>query len=328
MDIIMIWNDPSLKVARDAFTNMVFSTPFRVVCEELGLVSSSEMELIIETYWLPWQKNVYDWLKMFGVCPYMVRKLPGTKHRIPAVPPLGTGYISTGMDESREQFFEWRYYPTNELGMAQNPAAVARMGTNEPEPNVHWVISDHPPLCNGAYTSLVSTLLQDYQTCKQLRDSMELASYQGTHMPYIFEHHPPKSTAIDDNIIALDNYGERAAGAMMSQVEGLNARKARMKASEFLAAIQMAHAQNSRRSDSEYASSSDIYALNSNADRQSMNRNSAGIIEKSWPLRPDFHYVQPAKPVLFGKYFLLSFTCEGDLATCCQIEKIKPWFCF
>ena len=61
-DIFRIYHSTtSIKNARNAFLSMVLRNPFEVQIPALDLKNDREMEILIETYWMPWLKDVYDW---------------------------------------------------------------------------------------------------------------------------------------------------------------------------------------------------------------------------------------------------------------------------
>ena len=122
-DVVVIWNSAALKLARDAFVNIVFSEAFTVHCKAFNAKHSPVIAVLIENHWLKWQKDVYDWLKQFGVCPYMLHNIPGAPgHKVPVVPDRSSGYITTGLDDKMRQYFHWRYHSndgfTINVGMA------------------------------------------------------------------------------------------------------------------------------------------------------------------------------------------------------------------
>ena len=88
----MYRNVPAIRVARDTFLSMVLCGPFTVSIPKLGLKSDTDMNRMIERYWMPWLRSAYDWMKMYGVCPYyFVRPKGQDLHQIPKVPDVELG---------------------------------------------------------------------------------------------------------------------------------------------------------------------------------------------------------------------------------------------
>ena len=173
LDIFNMYHStPSMKVARDAFMSMTLCAPFEVQIPALNLTSNGDLKVLIETYWMPWLRTVYDWLKMFGVVCYYFKRVRKTDHYYPVVPEYGSGYISTWINDKHEQKWKWYWTHTAQL---------------EEEKTMHWITSNHYPTIHGVLRSPCSTLLDDYRTVKILRESLEVASTQAARPPYLFE---------------------------------------------------------------------------------------------------------------------------------------------
>ena len=69
----------SIKIAREAFLSMTLCAPFRFHIPKINLHSNADMELIIERHWMPWLRQVYDWVKLIGICPYYFERPAGQK---------------------------------------------------------------------------------------------------------------------------------------------------------------------------------------------------------------------------------------------------------
>lgn len=279
---------PNIKVARDAFASIVFCAPFTVETKSLPLKLSEEIEVLIERYWIKWQQDVYDWLKMFGVCPYIKEKVRGTLHKVPVVPPFGSGYISTFINKKHQQKWKWYWNHT--------PGHVGQ-SLNTEEKRMDWVIGAHPPTIFGQYTSPVSTMVNDYRTLKILRESLEVAAYQGARPPFLYEHHPPKDGSSQDHLVSLEAFGERAAGTMMEEVERMTARKAQIRTSDLMSNLMQTYMHNKHLNGAgkKYPGATPYQQLSEDQARRA-DIETPGIFTRSFPLRPDFKYVQPAQP--------------------------------
>jgi len=181
---------PNLLLARDAFVSMILKCPATVTLKTLNQKQTKELEILMELYWLKWKIDMYDYLQMFGIAPWYWKKLQGTDHHIPVVPPFLSGYFTTYLDSRHEQQFNY-YYNDNEKTVS----------------GMYFEIKGHPPTLNGQFTSPVSTILSDYKTCKILRQASELAWYQQPRQQHIIEHHPAKNYPGDDNLVTLESFG-------------------------------------------------------------------------------------------------------------------------
>src|SRR5690606_16812488 len=108
------------------------------------------MELIIERHWMPWLRQVYDWVKMIGICPYYFEKPAGQKeHQVPIVPDIELGYITVFVNKRHKLDYKWYWNHGHEQGHAKN---------------MLWVITDHAPTKTGALKSPLASLLSQYRT--------------------------------------------------------------------------------------------------------------------------------------------------------------------
>jgi hypothetical protein len=71
---------PTCKTARDIFVSVVLKCPPMVRLQSMPGGVSKELELLLDHQWRNWAESLYDWIKMFGICPYLYRRVPGTVH--------------------------------------------------------------------------------------------------------------------------------------------------------------------------------------------------------------------------------------------------------
>ena len=98
---------PYIRIARDAFISMALHCPPTLSLKSLRGIQSPELDLLMEMYWLPWLRDMYDWLKVFGVCPWYFERVEGTDDVIPVVPGMDQGYITTYVNKKHRQKFKW-----------------------------------------------------------------------------------------------------------------------------------------------------------------------------------------------------------------------------
>ena len=280
-DIIELYHTtPSIKMARDAFVSMVFCGAFKVIMKTLPLQNNRELEILIELYWVRWQRDVYDWIKMFGVAVYYFKRVSKSNHFIPIVPPVGSGYITTYMTRDHEQRFKW--YWMGEVRVSEDTG-------------VHWVLSDHLPTIHGQYRSPVHTLLPDFRGLRDFRRDARTASFGRANPPFIYEHRPPKGGPHDDNLIMLDAFSDKSAGAVLDMEGNLQKRKARISSQNLFDTISRAHMRNMRaslartvRRRGPFKASEDVF--------DKWEDENPGFYTRAVPLAAHHHYVSPAQP--------------------------------
>jgi hypothetical protein len=272
---------PYIQVSRSAFIGMVLECPPEIKLKSFPLAQSEEMQMLLKLYWLPWLQNMYIWIKIFGICPWYVKRLRGTPHSIPVVPPFGSGYMTTHMDaKTHEQVFHW--YWTN---------------TTEPEPNMFFEFGPsalQKPTLAGEFTSAMSALLDEYRTIKIVRQATEIATYHQARPQHIFEFHPPRNNPGDDNLVNLEAFGEKIAGSVQRQQEALRGAKMTLRADQLYDSVLRASAAN-KGVQLKFGASP---IMQSEERGQQWERENAGMIDRGIPLRPDFHYKTAAQPKL------------------------------
>lgn len=308
---------PNIQVARDAFASIVFCAPFTVTTKSLALQESDEVRVLIEQHWLKWQNDVYDWLKMYGICPYYLERVGRTVHRYPVVPPFGTGYITTYVKvkaNKQKQAFKWYW---NGHG---NPTVQQAMGYDK---DVEFIIGHHAPTIQGQLTSPVSTLIDDYRALRIVREAMETATHQAARPVHLFEHHPPKNGTVDNHLVSLEFGGERAAGAMLEQVEAMQQRKAQIKTSDLVQSLLESALHNKRLNG---LTPSGPFKELSQDRRRAMDMENPGLYSRSFPLRADYKYVQAASPKILTDFQKLEKHVDTKAASVMDfpLELIQP----
>jgi hypothetical protein len=272
-DVRQLYNYHAIQVARQNYIDTVFCGPFHVSIPPLGIAATQELEALIRSYWVPWQRDVHDELNQVGICPFHFKRVRGTVHWRPAVPKPGTGRITTYADpKTHEQKFRWYW---------QN--------SSEDDKTTHWITNHNAPALNGRLRSPVASLLPDYRTIVRMREDLEYASKQSTHMPYIWEYHPSKLNRGDDGLSTLE-YGEGIAGMVVTQYERLKQVKARVNTDALKQSMIRQHIANGKIMPPKKGS------LWTEAQADVLERGNPGLVDRSVHLPPDFRYVAAQKP--------------------------------
>ena len=268
----------SIKNARNAFLSMVLRNPFEVQIPALEMSNDREMEILIETYWMPWLKNVYDWIKMLGIAPYRFIRVKKTDHYFPSCPEWGTGYITTYVDKNHEQKFKWYWKDAQD---------------QQEEKAMHWVKGHDYPSIDGTLRSDMNTLLKEFRTVSVLRESLEVGSTQAARPPILLEHHPPKNDNGDDGLTTLENFGEKVAGIMQQKRESMFSHKMRIRTDDLIAGLVNTAIANEQARVTYGTGGRMLYSENR---RDAWERNNTGLLDRVVPLNADYVYKAVAKP--------------------------------
>lgn len=273
LDVYEIYhNHPYTKRSRDAFVSMVLQNPPEIVMTSENKEAGPELAMVMQTYYLPFLQTMYDWLKMLGVCPWYYRRIRGTVHLYPCVPPWGSGYITTYLDKRHEQQFLWYWNDTREV-----------------DRNMHFERTAHVPSLTGTLTSPVSSLIADWKTQRIVRQSTDIAAYQQVRRQHIFEHHPAKNQIGDDNLTTLESFGEGLAADVMAMQEGLANAKVTLRSD----ALRDAITTTTRNNQGIRKTKGTGPFVRSEEHAEQWERENAGLLDHAVHLKPDFVY----KPV-------------------------------
>jgi len=182
LDIMEIYNSStSVKSSVDGFLSMVLQCPAKVTLKRAFLQSSDELKYLMKTHWLAWQRNLYIWLTIYGVCPWYFIKIRGTIHKYPKTPPFGSGYIETFLDKNYIQGFQWKW----------NGGKI--------EKKMKFEVRSHPPTVNGGFTTPIMALIPDYRMIKIARGAKEQAWVMQATPQHVIEYNPSRSIVETDS---------------------------------------------------------------------------------------------------------------------------------
>ena len=255
-----------VSVAKDSFLAMVLKCPAVIRMESLPMEESEELKYLLKTYWLPWKRDMYMWLKMFGICPWYFKKLRGTPHKYPVVPKFGSGHISTYLSNRHEQRFKWTWM------------------NGKDDSKMHFETNTYAPTIFGEIVSPIVSLLEDYRSLKIARKALETAWQCQAQPQHILEFKPTiKYNDQQDALIRFgdwDNWQERKAETDKA-----------MRGYAYAGSAKVKNAQNTVQN-----------AIRSNRDaqtgraRKQTEVENANILKNIVPLPPDFIYKTAATP--------------------------------
>lgn len=274
-DCIEIYNKlPYIQIARNYFISMILRCPPEVKFKTLKQENPKELELILEIKYLPWLIAMYNWLKVLGVFPWYFESLGDSIHKYPVVPAMDSGYITTYIDKKHRQQFKW-YWNTEP----------------ESEKKMFFVYDEgHLPSPTGKLRSSIASLIHEYRSAKIAREMSEMSWYQQAHPQHIFEFHPPRNVPADDNLMNLESFGEKIAGTVMSQQEGMKNRKFTIQRDYLEESLSRSYYKN-KGMKKRYGP-----FMKSDTEKQQWELENASIVEKGIPLNADFTYKHVPAP--------------------------------
>lgn len=302
----MFRHEPSISSARESYLATTLCAPFTFRIPKMGVMSKKDMEGIIERHWMPFLRRVYDWTRMFGICPYFFER-KGDFHQIPVVPDPELGYIRVRVNPKTHRL-EYKWYWNHGTQVHQ-------------EKKMLWVITDRAPTARGEYRSVMSSLLPRYRTILVLRRSLERAAVQNTSVPHLLEYHPSAATAKNDDLTQMvANFGEKAAGLSKARQELARAKDIRVRTDELMHQIRQVHggqliagAQRERT------------LMWTDTPEDVLERMDTGL-DRMVPLRPDFKYVAPARASVVAELerYQNAFDVDAAAAMGYAYELIRP----
>jgi virulence-associated protein VapD len=272
---------PVIQLARKSFLSMTLSEPFTFKIPKIGMKSGSDMMRVVRAYWMPWIRTVYDWIRKFGICPYYFERKG--EHLVPRVPDFDLGFITVVTTAKHELLYRWYW----------------NHGTQtEQEQNMLWVITEGHPSPTGSLRSSLASLLPTYRSLIKLRDAQDVAATQAARPVHILEYHNSTGgrTADDDLTTLSASFTPKAAGLARARRQALESNEIRIRQNELRNQLRRLNQQNN-------AESLAPRTLWTDAPEKQMDEIDSGWGNRVIPLRPDFHYVQSAKPSLVADFY-------------------------
>lgn len=225
-DLLEIYNRPAIRAARNALLSMVLPGPFYFSIPKLGVYNNEEMRQLIDLYWMPWARQLWDGCRLFGVCPYFFVKRGD--HMIPQVPDftLGTMAVLTNT-KTREVSYKW--YDTQQQDAAKD---------------IRWAVTEFAPTADGTIRSACACLLPDYRSLVKIRHAQDVVVTQRAHPPHIIEMVPdPKAGQDQDLMYMRADYG-KAAGIGQQRLEEARQAETRQRTAALKQALRATQAAN------------------------------------------------------------------------------------
>lgn len=302
-DLINMWHsEPVFHLAHTFFMSVTLCGPFEFSIPRMKLKNKKDLNPIIESYWIPWQKMAWKIVSMIGVCPYYFANI--NEHSVPMIPELdmGTIYIQTTKQHTRE--YKWRY------------------NDQQHDTNMYWITGLYPPSAMGKLRTAIAALLPQYKTILVLQDALQKAAVQNSEPTHILEHHPPAATATNDDLTHLvATFGEKSAGLSKARMEEARANEIRVNMANMLKQMNEVHRSNLRN-----GAMSNKKLMWTDLEEDVVERMDAGMTNRTFPLSPFYKYVQSSRANVVADLnahrhtFILAAAAAMDFA----IEFIQP----
>lgn len=306
LDIMhMFKHVPEIYIARESFLSMTICGPFTYSIPALGLVSNKDMSRIISRFWIPWQRKIMDNVKQVGFCPFYLEKVG--EHEIPVVPDMDLGLIT--VEVTKKHKFKYNWYWNH--GFEQTR-----------ENGMYWILSDYAPARDGTIRSALASLLPQYRLLRVIEKALASAATQNANPTHVMEYHPNAATAKNDDLTTLvANFGEKVAGVSKNRQDRANSREIRVKTKEFMEQTRAVHNINMYNG---MMKQRKIMWTDTTVDE--LERMDSGFSDRMVPLRPDFKYVQAAKPTIVTDYEKHRSAFAMNAAACMDysLEFIQP----
>lgn len=224
----LIWqicyDTPTLRLARAKFQDRLFDLPFEV---SLGQSSKSIFltdrmrENVIKREWMPWLRQMHDWITMYGIAPYYFEGLSlnravgrsngkstggtaddrsnngsnrsgsstasaNSKTFVPRCPDIFTGDIEIYLRDGKVQY-QWRW--SQQSGHKK---------AGDIDKTMHFMVKD-PPTSAGDYTTTLSALVKDTQQLQLYRELERSVAFQTIVPRHVIEMHPSGSSIGGNN---------------------------------------------------------------------------------------------------------------------------------
>lgn len=270
---------PVVKMARQAFDGMAFCQPFIVRMGGAGRsVNNSRMRILIQKEWMPWVREVYDHIKMFGIVCYYFERVDNDY--VPRIPPFGSGYMTTLLNKNHKQEFRW-YWDGERR--------------RKPDMRMRWIVERKPDL-TGHYTSVLAAALHDWKTFKIVREATEMAAFQSVRQPNIFEYRPPNYGDAEDHVRNLVIGEQEAANEALMLPNAARNRVHKVNKAHFAATLRKKDMLNANIEIQESKQVKPHLWSEDIGDRQ--RREHSSWTRRSLTLNPHFHYVRAQPPSL------------------------------
>lgn len=277
----MYSSEPIISLGRQAFLSKALNGPFQFSIPAIGLKSNGDMETIINAYWMPFLRRVYDWWMIIGVAPYYF-DVTENNHPYPIAPDFDLGFITVSINDKHKPVF--RYYWNHGI---------------EPvyEPKMLWSVTEARPSRTGEIRSPLVSLLGDYRSLIKLRRSQDVVVTQAPRPIHIMERQSKALGANNDNLTSLKaQFGDIAAGVSKQRIEEERNHAIRVKTAELHKQLQQTHAAN-------LARSSVQPTLWTDTPETLLEEMDSGFSSRVVALLPDWKYTSAARPTLVGDYY-------------------------
>ena len=214
----------SCQIARVALQARVFCEDFGVIVKGLNksnISINSVTKMVIGESWMPTLPKVHNYKIMFGLCPYMWKRVPKSNHFYPVVPTWGT-YIITY--EDRRDGTRFFLYWTDEKGMPKKAT------------NIFWEIDDTAPE-GGRFRSIIATLSRMYDMQMINAGAIMSAVKEAANPFFVFEHNPKQANDLSEYIGVEEGFGSKEVFKQMGDKNEMQSYQANLARDRFQSSL-------------------------------------------------------------------------------------------
>lgn len=279
----MYWSTPSIMNARISVFATALSDVFSFSIPALGLTSEGYGECILEMYWMPWLKQVYDWAMTHGVIPfYLMEK---GRHRVPVSPDFSMGKVVTGVTPDHVQQFD--FYWTH--------SSLSAQAVGKPDSNMYWIRTPHLPTILGELRSPLAAHLEAYRSLMIKRKAENIAVKQRARPTHVIEERPRGAMAQNDDLALYSADFGKAAGLSEKRRNDAMEEQMRAKSRAFYKDMQRTQQGNLQKT-------SWKPELWTTTPAELLEEADAGFSNRVVLLRPNLTYKEPTKPEMIADY--------------------------
>jgi hypothetical protein len=174
-----------VKISTKFFSEILFKNPFDVTVMYNSVkileVDDDIRAALIKNYWMPTLKQHYEWIKLFGICPFyfepiiVKQKKRVTVHYIPKIPHLSSGVIYTYMDIRGKQAYFWKWVSIISNNITQtfnlDKNIVTKKGSLITKNSKYIFFNvQNAPTISGKLTSDIMLIIPEYLMLRKMID--------------------------------------------------------------------------------------------------------------------------------------------------------------
>lgn len=160
--------------------------------EKKSKLKTHYINTIIKRHWIPWLRELFVYIKMWGFCPYRLKAIDyrGELHYYPVIPPMESGFVEV-YQVDRELRLVWNWIDTDTIHKKKRIDDCI-------DESVRFIVKNMPSIY-GRYNSDLMSLAKDYLHLDITEDLQTQSNVQKSYPTHVVEYHENgKSTNMGD----------------------------------------------------------------------------------------------------------------------------------